>query len=414
MCQFTGNIDFEYSSFTNWNLYTGTAVVGHQTPQYQLPTLNIPNTPITLIDSNVFHDNNSEIRFSIMTVDSGINVNDPMVPFIPVVSPWGGNYSIKMGNANPNSEAERIRFIYSVNSTNSNLIFHYALVFKDNNQPTYKQPAFRIKLTQANTLITSPNNVFNECPETLNQISTPYYNSDFYDTISYRNWTLASFDLSSYIGQNVWIEATVNDCALGAAFGYCYLDFNYDGNLLTDSLSDSLTTGYVEQIISNNSSNPIYLSAPQGYTNYRWYSNNTYNNILAGNIISNNDSLLVTLNDTSSTFYLKMSFLNATPGSISPQLNYNLIVQSLITNIEDNNIKPACNLMYQLENSLFINNCNSRGKIIIYNLLGEIYFSNEIKTEDIKINLSTYPEGIYFYNYSNGNVNETKRFVVVK
>jgi hypothetical protein len=142
MCQFTGNIDFEYSSFTNWNLYTGTAAVGHQTPQYQLPTLNIPNTPITLIDSNVFHDNNSEIRFSIMTVDSGINVNDPMVPFIPVVSPWGGNYSIKMGNTNANFEAERVRFIYSVNPTNSNLIFHYALVFKFNNHPNNEQPAF--------------------------------------------------------------------------------------------------------------------------------------------------------------------------------------------------------------------------------------------------------------------------------
>jgi hypothetical protein len=113
-------------------------------------------------------------------------------------------------------------------------------------------------------------------------------------------------------------------------------------------------------------------------------ANNTYNNVLAGNIISNNDSLLVTLNDTSSTFYLKMSFLNATLGSISPQLNYKLIVQNLITNIGDNNIKPACNSMYQLENSLFINNCHSKGKIIIYNMLGEIYFSiNELKKEKV-------------------------------
>ncbi|MBS1781440.1 MAG: gliding motility-associated C-terminal domain-containing protein [Bacteroidetes bacterium] len=239
---------------------------------------------------------------------------DPYGNF-PIVSPGGGLHSLKLGNSNVNSEAEKATYTFTVpNSINNySLIYRYAVVFEDPQHTAAMQPRFEVKafVTGTNAIIPCSQRTY------VSGSSLPGFSlSSIGSNIWFHPWTLGTLNLSGYAGQTITVEFASGDCGLGAHFGYGYVDMNCS----------------LFQVAINNCSNSptTPLNAPPGYQTYTWMDAN-YNNVIGTgqNIIINTptvsttyhliltpfaglgciDTLTTTVNVTSLT-------INATPDTV--------------------------------------------------------------------------------------------------
>jgi gliding motility-associated-like protein len=222
------NIDFELGNFTNWRLYTGTCCA------INTPTLSGPVT-------------NRHV------ITSGTAV-DPFGGF-PIVSPGSGSYSMRLGNSGTGSQAERARYHVRVpNGVNDySLIFRYAVVFQDPSHTASQQPRFEVKAYDSIT-----NAIVNCSQFTYVATSTlpGFILSGIGSNVWYKSWTTASIDLSGYAGRTVTVDFATGDCALGAHFGYGYVDLDCGlFKINTVACVNSPTTT---------------LTAPPGFQSYTW------------------------------------------------------------------------------------------------------------------------------------------------
>ena len=143
--------------------------------------------------------------------------NDPLVAALPVVPPGGGGFSVRLGNSDDGKELEQLTQTFTVTSATRELFFRYALVLEDPDEHTASEkPFFMIRVLDQNN-----QQVFRE-KRVADQ------NDPFFDTVGndvvFRRWSCGRIDLTPYLGQDVTIEFTVADCALGGHFGYAYID----------------------------------------------------------------------------------------------------------------------------------------------------------------------------------------------
>ena len=220
------NVDLELGNFTNWILYTGTCC------------------PINM--TNIGQVNNRH------EITSG-SATDPFGGF-PIVAPGSGNYSIKLGNWSVFSEAERVRYYVQVpaNVNNYSLIYRYAVVFQDPGHSPAEQPRFQVRAFDSITNVTLP------CAE-YTYISTSnlpgFQVSSTTADVLYKSWTTATLDLSGWGGHTVAVEFSTGDCALGAHFGYGYVDMSCGLFQISGSTCGAPTTT---------------LTAPPGFQTYTW------------------------------------------------------------------------------------------------------------------------------------------------
>lgn len=164
---------------------------------------------------------------------------DPIVggTTLPVVPPFGGNQSLRLGDGNATmgdgqgvgSKAARATFTYMVDAATANFTYRYAIVVEE---PTVGFPAHAdderpyfnvsVKDQDGNKISCGDLFVFARPPMTdFTQAPDPNRTNrnDWY-----RGWSTVVLPLAAYIGQCVSIEFTTGDCALGAHFGYAYID----------------------------------------------------------------------------------------------------------------------------------------------------------------------------------------------
>ncbi len=195
--QVTGqpNIDFELGNTSVWNYY-----VGHCCP------LVLDTATVALPDRH--------------TLTSGTDT-DPYGHF-PVVSPGGGSYSLKLGNTSIYAKAERAEYYVHVpaGTTDYGLVFRYAVVFQDPGHDEDEQPRFAVNAYDSATGTPI------ECAQYLYIASShlPGFKDATTSMVKYKEWTTASINLSGYAGHTIKLHFTSGDCALGAHFGYGYVD----------------------------------------------------------------------------------------------------------------------------------------------------------------------------------------------
>ncbi len=230
------NIDFE-QGLGNWNYYTGTCC--------PIATPNLTG-PVT--------------NRHTLTTGNGV---DPFGGF-PVVAPGGGIHSLKLGNSNVNAQAERATYTFTVPAGVNNylLTYRYAVVFQDPQHQPADQPRFEVKAYNALTNVVLP------CAQHTYVATSalPGFSRSAVDTsVWYHPWTLGTINLSGYAGQTIRVEFSSGDCALGAHFGYGYVDMNcslFKLNYVSCTPTPATT-----------------LSAPPGYQYYTWMDA-TYSSIL--------------------------------------------------------------------------------------------------------------------------------------
>jgi gliding motility-associated-like protein len=241
------NVDFESGTLDNWQCKVGMAT-----------SVNNQNY-INLTDSKPVPG-----RHEIISENSPIQ-KDPFGNF-PTLCPYGGSYSVKLGNENTGGEAEGISYTFTIplNVDTLTFTYFYAVVFEDPKHEHFDQPRFFVTAFDVET-----GDVINCASyDYVSTASLPGFTpSKENPDILYKNWSPVSLQFFGLNGRDVRLEFKNADCTLGGHFGYSYLDVGTGcSNILA-------TAPYCTE------TNSLILNAPYGFKDYTWY-NQDYSQIV--------------------------------------------------------------------------------------------------------------------------------------
>lgn len=236
------NLDFEDGTFTNWQCYTGTTFVNSSGNVISLtPSTPVPN------------------RHEIITASSGAT-NDPYGRF-PRLCPYGGSYSVKLGNEAVGAQAEGLSYTFQVPTSVDTFTFtyFYAVVFQDPQHSREEQPRFFVTAYDVATgaLINCASYDY-----VANGSIPGFQVSPVRNDVLYKDWTPTSLQFAGMAGRTVRLEFKTADCTLGGHFGYAYID-------VASACSNILATA--PYCVETNS---LILNAPYGFQSYTWYNSN--------------------------------------------------------------------------------------------------------------------------------------------
>ena len=241
MAQCPPNLDFEQGTLDNWQ-----CMVGNTTSN------GIDKNFINLVPSGPVAG-----RHEIISAATGIQ-KDRFGNF-PTLCPYGGKYSVKLGNENLNAEAEGISYTFTIPANVDTLTFtyFYAVVFQDPRHAAFDQPRFFVTAYDVLT-----GDVIN-CAS-YDYVSTArlpgFTVSKVNPDVLFKDWSPVSLQFFGLNGREVRLEFKTADCTLGGHFGYAYLDV---GTACSNILA---TAPYCVE------TNSLVLNAPYGFKDYTWYN----------------------------------------------------------------------------------------------------------------------------------------------
>jgi hypothetical protein len=197
------------------------------------------------------------------------------------------------------------------------------------------------------------------------------------DTVLWKDWTTASIDLSPYIGQNVSIQFTVIDASNRKDFSYAYI-------------SCSCGTPYCKQLCTGDSD---IIVAPAGFAAYHWNPGGdstqsiTVNNPVNGTVYS------CILTSVTGCIFMVYDTISCTTSI------------EAITGRDDIIISPNPAI-----NDLYIE--TSKPAIIdITSIQGQLIKTLAISNNKIKIDVSTFPCGLYIVEVRTERGTEVRKFI---
>ncbi len=235
------NIDFEKGDFSNWECFlgeTGETLDSHNVIKL-LPSAPTPGR----------HDIISATSLPAMDSYGGF----------PRLCPYGGRYSVKLGNNITGSEAEGLSYTFTVpiDVDTFTFTYFYAVVFEDPAHLLFQQPRFFVTAYDVAT------------GDVVNCASYDYVShgtipgfevSKVQPNVLFKRWTPASLQFAGMKGRSVRLEFKTADCTLGGHFGYAYVDV---GSACSNILA---TAPYCVE------TNSLILNAPYGFDKYTWYN----------------------------------------------------------------------------------------------------------------------------------------------
>ncbi|HTA83765.1 MAG TPA: PKD domain-containing protein, partial [Bacteroidia bacterium] len=254
------NIDFENGTLSGWNAYYATNNSPGTGPTSSFDITGVtggacgPGVTGAANDPNTNTGGGNDYQVEIMT-----GGNDPLAPSVPRVSPFGGKYSVRVGDStNPNQGVAILNQTFMVTAANTNFTYQYAVFLENPNHPYYEQPFFNVALLDQNGDTIPHCGSYNVVSQSgIDGFKSVYYPSDG-DSVYYKNWTVVFASLKAYIGQCVTIQFEAVDCALGGHFGYAYVDASCSSLGLITSSPALCGQKYIS------------LTAPPGGAQYLW------------------------------------------------------------------------------------------------------------------------------------------------
>jgi gliding motility-associated-like protein len=185
------NSNFSFGDFSYWEGYYGNFWDPSRVKGFALTRHTIIQDPSNL-DSNTCY---------------GLN---PIPP--------GEKFSVRLGNADANSQAEQLRYSIAVTQETSMFIYKYAVVLENPDHDPDEQPSFTIEVAD-----TSGNLIDSVCGYYFVYAHTGIPTWHSCGKVVWKDWTTVGIDLTKYIGQTVSIIFTTRDCSENGHFGYAYL-----------------------------------------------------------------------------------------------------------------------------------------------------------------------------------------------
>jgi hypothetical protein len=210
------NGSFELGNFNGWNY----------------------ETAVHIIDGSIAYgipQGSTQGRFEILSLP----YSDPIVP---IGNACSGSYIARIGEPKvANTGVELLSYSISVDNSNSNLFFKYAVVLNvaSENHTPQQQAYFEYQL------FSLENGIKTKLPIGKKIIADE--NNPFFSKIGdivYKNWTCENVNLSAYIGKTIIVEFTNADCSGGKHYAYTYIDglcTSLKNNTPKSSISGALT-----------------------------------------------------------------------------------------------------------------------------------------------------------------------------
>jgi gliding motility-associated-like protein len=234
------NIDFEQGNFNNWQCYVGRTLDSALKNYVKLD----PSPPTVG-------------RHEIISASTTVKIDS--FGLFPTLCPYGGQYSVKLGNSKGGAEAEGISYTFTVptGADSFSLTYYYAIVFEDPSHASIMQPRFIVSAYDVATGNPVGCSSFNFIADS---IIPGFKNSALRNDVLYKDWTPATLRLGGMQGRQVRLEFKTADCTLGNHFGYAYIDVASSCSGLTATASSCA------------GANALILNAPYGYQSYTWYN----------------------------------------------------------------------------------------------------------------------------------------------
>ncbi|MBI2271467.1 MAG: hypothetical protein HYU69_14075, partial [Bacteroidetes bacterium] len=266
------NIDFEYGNLNQWTGCTfggcfsatgNPCAIGTCPNPGFIPSngLSVNGTLGNCVSGTIMATN--QVRHTI-TTGPGTDPNTDNVVTVVAPAPYGGSYSMRLGNQETAAQSECIMRSFVVTPKTTFFTYLYAVVLENPAHSLTDQPKFLISITDAsgkpiNCGGTYEVNATNAQDTASGFVlaSNPACREGLNGPIYYKNWTAVGTALSSYMGQTINVKFCTRDCALGGHYGYAYIDI-YCNQI----------TGFV---LCQGATSSV-LTAPLGFTNYKWYS----------------------------------------------------------------------------------------------------------------------------------------------
>jgi len=180
--------------------------------------------------------------------------------------------SVRLGNWNVGSEAERAEFKFYVDAkVNPVLLLKYAVVLEHPGDQCKPNPGFLLRVLDdrgyvVDTKCASADFDYSKAADADWNMYQPEGSSS---DIRWKDWTTVGVNLAQYDGQTLTIQLTTYDCGAGGHFGYAYFTLGCSNGKMQDMTCESW--------------NPSFR-APVGFKN-RWYlesNRDTISAMLAG------------------------------------------------------------------------------------------------------------------------------------
>ncbi len=271
------NTDFEDGTLDGWYGYYG---INNSTTNFNITGIvGGPLGPVTQAAQDPKYGKYISITYYLGVAKDWFLANYSSYS-MPQVSPFGGKYSVMIGDSLGNGKGVAILSqSFQVTSASASLTYQYA-VFLENPvppHPFYEQPFFLVAVLDQNgdTIPAcgsyNKSALYSDAPGS-GFIGIPYPPRG--DTIFWRNWSFVNVPLKNYVGQCVTVIFEVLDCEPSGHCGYAYVD----------------ASCAPENVIASSSAfcgqDSISLTAPPGWGKYVWSGNPT-NGIISNDTLQN-------------------------------------------------------------------------------------------------------------------------------
>lgn len=246
------NIGFESGNFDYWKCFDGSISDAGIITMHETPAISGKHT---------------------IFANQGAAIQKDFYGDFPVNCPNGSGYSIMLGNNGAGREAQSVQYSFTVPDVKGDysIMYYYAVVFQNpRDHSDIEQPKFEVKLFNVT------DNEYVNCGS-FQFISAPnlpgFEKSTKGQDVYYKEWAPITLKLPGFVGKTLRLEFTVNDCTKGGHFGYAYLDIN-----------ENCTSPIRGNVFCNDKAN-LKLTAPYGFQDYTWYSEDFSTVLGKGNIL---------------------------------------------------------------------------------------------------------------------------------
>ncbi|MDD5571351.1 MAG: gliding motility-associated C-terminal domain-containing protein [Bacteroidales bacterium] len=250
------NLDFEFKNFTNWTGGTGWCC-----------PITIPNAGLvyTLGVNDPLEGDCPPGFLSCVdwtwpcsaaqhTVTSGPATDPYSGNVVKEVSPNGGYFSARVGNADICAKAAQLCKNFTVTTQNTGFTYMYSVIFEDPSHTTTNQPRFQVEVKDlSGNMLPCGNFYFISGAGIPGFQNAASYNNSM--NVRFKDWTYVGMDLSGYVGQTLSICFATGDCSQAGHFGYAYVDV---------TCRPVIPQGFT--ICTTGS--PVQLCAPPGYSGW--------------------------------------------------------------------------------------------------------------------------------------------------
>lgn len=248
-----------YSCAWMITFFTTVAISQETNAQSACPNANFSNLNFSSWTGNTGNYNNPSqnngIVFGRHTIFSAPAIDPNTCGGLNVIPP-GETTSARLGNAGTGAEAERLLYSLNVDPQNALFIYKYAVVLENpaGHAPN-EQPEFAVRV-----LDNLGNPIGGNCGTYTVYGGQSGQNFQNCGGVTWLPWTTVGIDLTTFIGQQVFIEFTTKDCSLTGHFGYAYI------SAACSPLTLNLDYCFGDQQIT--------LQAPNGFQQYTWMPGN--------------------------------------------------------------------------------------------------------------------------------------------